>query len=175
MSRKLASILGLLALTVAMLLLTPTVKADSIIATLTPSTLSTGPGTTVHFTGTIAPGPGNGAPIFLNGDSLGAVPAGLTGDDTPFFTDFVFGHFEIDPGDAPFAGGFFDIFVSLNQPVGAYSGTFDILGGPGLAYMNVLATVNYTVNVTPEPSSILVLGTGLTGLAGVVRRKLRKS
>jgi PEP-CTERM motif len=61
---------------------------------------------------------------------------------------------------------------------------WDINSGPSLAYNNLLGAVpseSFTINggpirgaATPEPSSILLFGSGTLGLAGLLRRKLRR-
>jgi hypothetical protein len=163
--------LGLLAL--AALQIRP-VRADAIVVTLN-SPVSASPGDTVTFTGTIAPGASNTNPVFLNGDALGSVPTGLIADDTPFLTSFALGHYEIDPGSAPFAGGFLDIFVALGQSPGLYTGFFNVLGGSTLDAQNVLATVEYSVTVIPEPGSLAFLGAGVAGLLGAAVTIRRKS
>jgi hypothetical protein len=55
---------------------------------------------------------------------------------------------------------------------GAYTGYFEILGGhynSGEAY--TLGTADFEVYVTPEPSSFLLLGTGLLALGVFAGRK----
>jgi hypothetical protein len=57
---------------------------------------------------------------------------------------------------------------------------WDINSGPSMAYHNLLGSIpseSFTINgtersTTPEPSSILLFGSGILGLAGVLRRKL---
>jgi len=71
-------------------------------------------------------------------------------------------------------------FANANTPSGdpVY---WDENSGPSTAYENELGSIpseSFTifgtpVGTTPEPSSILLLGSGVIGLAGVLRRKLR--
>jgi hypothetical protein len=59
---------------------------------------------------------------------------------------------------------------------------WDINNGPSLAYHNLIGQVaseSFTINggnqgTTPEPSSIMLFGSGILGLAGVLRRKLNR-
>lgn len=59
-------------------------------------------------------------------------------------------------------------------------GEWDINGGPSLAYSNKfgsIASESFTINgtptgSTPEPASIMLFGSGILGLAGILRRKL---
>jgi hypothetical protein len=45
----------------------------------------------------------------------------------------------------------------------------------GLPGLNIPGTKDVQVNDDPEPGTILLLGTGLLGMAGVIRRKLRRA
>src|ERR1039458_5354347 len=59
---------------------------------------------------------------------------------------------------------------------------WDENSGPSTAYENTLGSIpseaftisNSTVGTTPEPSSIMLFGSGILGLAGVLRRKLTR-
>jgi|ERR1700674_1334218 hypothetical protein len=51
-----------------------------------------------------------------------------------------------------------------------HSGQLIVTGGPGDVLINQLQA---TTSAVPEPSSLLLMGSGLLAMAGVVRRKLR--
>jgi hypothetical protein len=105
---------------------------------------------------------GNGIDIFgFDGDGIdtfgapGSDPTGYGGPDSTFSNispDFSMGQVNFTTPIAP--GGF--TYFSLEE---AFSPSTPITGNPGTA--------------TPEPSTLVLLGTGALGLATTIRRKLK--
>jgi hypothetical protein len=167
MMRKLVLTLTMLVLTAALLLSVPAF-ADSVTLTLAnPVQVSLAPNTVSFYATVFAPG-SNSADIYLNGDSFN-VDSPLTLDDSGFFGFPLF----LSPNTG-YTGLLFTVDVPANTPVGSYFGNFQILGGSDGNAQNPISNVaSFEVDVvTPEPSSLLLLGTGALGLLGVVRRKL---
>jgi hypothetical protein len=123
-------------------------------------------GGTLTYHVTLSAPNSNGATVFVNGDSFN-----LLGPPTLDDTDFVF--------NAPtfLAPGTSDTFEAFTVTVpagtlpGLYLGSFTFQGGASNLSGDDLGTVNFVTEVTPEPSSFLLLGSGLASLVGVVRRK----
>jgi hypothetical protein len=143
--------------------------ADTVTFTLTnpvEGILGATGGTVTYDVTATAIGSNSGA-IFLNGDSFNAA-APLSLDDTDFFAD---APLFLDPGQSD-TFALFTITVAPGTALGSYSGDFTFLGGPDDSSAETLGTVDFTTVVTPEPSSLLLLVTGITGLGATLRRRM---
>ena len=139
--------------------------ADTITFTLTNAngSLQGVPGGTLTYDATVSASASNGGAVFLNGDSFN-VTAPITLDDSDFFANFPL---SLAPG-ASFTGDLFVLTVPPNTPFGVFLGTFTLLGGADGSASDTLGTVNFSVTTVPEPSSMVLLLTGMAGLAMTV-------
>ena len=169
----------LLSLASAGLLLSgPAAKANSYSLVFTNPDQSAVAGDTVEFDATIINlDPSNG--LYLNGDNMAWLDSPLTYDNTAFWTLALSAPLNPagDPGDS-YTGALFDVTVPLGTAAGTYEGEYQVFGGSSSDASDLLADQDFTITVgseaspVPEPSGLLLLLTGLAGLAGTLRRRL---
>jgi PEP-CTERM motif len=156
----------------ATLLLSSSAQADTISLNLTSPVQSGTAGSTLSFLAAVSAPLANSGTVFLVGDNFNQ-STGLTINDDGFFVGFPL---SLNAGDS-FNGLLYTVTLDPSLVSGLYTGFFQILGGVTDVSQDVLATVNYSINVgstpsaVPEPESLMLLATGLPGLAFFVRSK----
>ena len=164
--------LSLLPVALALLTTVPAF-ADGITLTLTNPFQTIGAGQTVTFDATVTVTPGNTKNIFLNSDNSSIMDVGSVFilNDNDFFNNFPPDLTPTGAGDT-YTGAIFTV-TNNGSVAEKYSGVFNLLGGGNADASKTLATVDFgSPAATPEPSSVLLLSTGMVGLFLVSRRRL---
>jgi hypothetical protein len=164
MTKKMKAVFSFIAPALLLMASLPA-SADTINIVLTSPVQNAQPGSPVTFEATISAPSTNTGTIYLNGDNytLGGL---FTVDDT----DFLNFPFSLDPG-ASTTADLFTVTLLPGVPTGSYSGFFSILGGSDPFVLDTIGTANFNVQVTPEPQTVALLGTGLLGLAVILMRR----
>jgi opacity protein-like surface antigen len=149
--------------------------ADTVVFTLSSPTASTTAGGTATYSATISAPLTNGAPVFLNGDTITlSDPTAVSYDDSGLFGNFPA---SLNPGDSK-TEVLFTLSAAAGTMPGMYSGSYVLEGGADANAQTVLDTEPFTfdvtagaASVTPEPSSVLLLSTGMLGIVALSLRK----
>ena len=124
---------------------------------------------TVTYEATVSAPLTNSGDVFLNGDSFN-VAAPITLDDSDFLGGFPL---SLAPGDS-FTGDLFVLTVPVGTHLGTYLGTFTIQGGADSSASGTLGTVDFSLQVTPEPESVVLLLTVIAGFLWSVYQGKRR-
>jgi hypothetical protein len=150
-------------------LLAGNAQAASITITLDRTTLSGNPGQTVAFFGTIMNTSSD--TIYLNDVDFNLAGTGFSSNaQDRFFSNVpLFLNPHSSSGDIEL----FDVTLlkPFTDPLGTYAGTYTLTGGLDGSADEVLALAGFSVAAVPEPSSVLLVFSGLAGLAVIMRRR----
>ncbi len=149
--------------------------ADTVTFTLLNPTQSTTGGNTLSFNASVFAPTTNTGSEDLDGLQFNISPGNMfTADANPFLNNYPL---SLAPGES-YSGLLFTLLVPSGSLPTSYSGSVELDGGPLNSKLSTQAfTVNVTpaVAVTPEPSSLLTLGTGMVAMAASLRRRLMVS
>lgn len=155
----------------AVLSLASAVRADSVEVTLTETSQTATPGSTITFDATITNLSSTNT-VFLNADSSVTSSLFLTIDDTPFLNNFPL---FLGPSESSGPFALFNLLIDPSIPPGTYDfNIFSILGGVDAFASDTLGSAEFSVTVlgpstVPEPESLLLLLSGLLALGSMPR------
>jgi len=165
------------AIMLATLIYTHAAQADPLTFVNAPPVVFAGQGTTVLFSITLSnngPGTVTIRGLAAGGFSLITTPGipepGFTINIDPFLANFLFSPVFL-PGESRSAPALI-LTVGPNVPFGTYRGPFMIFYDGALGPLQDV-TQDFTVQVVPEPTTMLLFATGLIGVAAKVRQRRR--
>ena len=173
---KMKSLLLTTAVLALLAMLPAAAQADPVTITLPDTLVIAQGGSALGVQGSLA---NAAAPTFwiTSGNLSITGPAGITFDDSAFLAN---APMFLTAGSSSGLFSFFDIFVDVTVAPGTYSATFTVIGGPNDGSQIVTLTQDFnivarTTQNVPEPTSMLLLGSGLGGAWLARRRKQKKA